>query len=143
MNWNLTPNEERLHLWKKLREEIKSLPLESQLNSLAKFCQSMPIGRRSIDYYTPESWPTPWEILFHGTFCTSSISLLMFHTLIMAGRDPVLELVDDGEDVFLLPVIDYHYILNYELGKVSSYSDLKDNFKILQSFSQEEIKQIT
>lgn len=139
----MTSNEERLRLWKKFRNDIKPLPLETQLDEIAKFCQLMPIGHRSLDYYTPQEWPTPWEILFYGSFCTNSISLLMFHTLTMVGRDPVLNLIDDGGDVYLLPVIDYQYILNYELGKVSSYSALKDNFKILQSFSQEKIKQIT
>jgi hypothetical protein len=143
MNWNLTPNEERLRLWKKLRSDIADLPLEEQLSQIAKFCATMPIGHRSLDYYTPEDWPTPWEILFHGTFCTSSISLLMYHTLVMVGRDPVLNLVDDAGDVFLLPVIDYQYILNYELGEVSSYSELISQFKVLQSFPQSRIKSIT
>jgi hypothetical protein len=143
MNWINTPNEERLRLWKKFRFDINHLSLEAQLDEVAKFFQSMPIGHRSLDYYDPEGWPTPWEILFYGTFCTNSISLLMFHTLSMVGREPVLDLVDDSGDVYLLPIIDYQYILNYELGKVSSYPTLKDNFKILQSFSQEEIKLIT
>jgi len=142
MNWNITPNEERLRLWKNLRTEIKSLPLEEQLSEIAKFCKTMPIGHRSIDYYTPKDWPTPWEILFHGTFCTSSISLLMFHTLVMVDRKPILHLIDDNGDLFLLPVIDYQYILNYELGEVSSYSELIRNFKVLDTFTPDRIKSI-
>ncbi len=143
MNWNMIQNDERLHLWKKLRNDISSLDLEDQLMGLAEFCAYMPIGHRTIDYYTPDNWPTPWEILFFGTFCTSSISLLMFHTLAMIGRDPELYLVDDRGEIFLLPVIEYQYILNYELGQVSSYSDLVSNFKILQIFPKSRIKTIT
>ena len=143
MNWNMTPNEERLRLWKKLRKDIVPLNLEDQLDEIAKFCATMPIGHRSLDYYSPDEWPTPWEILFHGTFCTSSISLLIFHTLVMVGRDPVLNLVDDAGELFLLPVIDYQYILNYELGQVSSYSELIGNFKVLQTFPASRIKSIT
>jgi hypothetical protein len=143
MNWNITPSDERLRLWKSLRKDIASLNLEDQLREIAKFCAAMPIGHRSLDYYAPDDWPTPWEILFHGTFCTSSISLLMFHTLVMVGRDPVLHLVDDNGELFLLPVIDYQYILNYELGQVSSYSVLVSDFKVLETFTKDRIKSIT
>jgi hypothetical protein len=140
MNWNITPSDERLRLWKKLRKDIESLNLEDQLREIAKFCAAMPIGHRSLDYYAPDDWPTPWEILFHGTFCTSSISLLMFHTLVMVGRDPVLHLIDDNGDLFLLPVIDYQYILNYELGQVNKITDVCNNFKILKTFNSTSVK---
>jgi hypothetical protein len=145
MNWNNIPNGERLRLWKKLREEIESADFDLQLHSVAKFCASMPIGHRTVDYYTPDSWPTPWEILFHGTFCPSSVSLLIFHTLCLLpdnGHTFELYLVED-EDVYLLPVIDNQFVLNYQLGAVNRYSEVSANFKVLKKIPQTTIKTIT
>ena len=145
MNWNNIPNGERLRLWKKLREDIENVEFDLQLHSIARFCAQMPIGHRTVDYYTPEDWPTPWEILFHGTFCTSSISLLMFHTFCLLpdkGHTCDLFLIED-EDVYLVPIIDNQFILNYELGTISKYSDVETNFKVLKKIQQDKIKTIT
>jgi hypothetical protein len=144
MIWNTVSNDERLRLWKALREEIQALPLKDQLEEIAKFCSRMPFGARTIDYYSPREWPTPWEILFHGSFCTSSISLLMFHTLILLNTQHTIELylVEDTEGIYLLPVIDNQFVLNFELTAVNNYSEIKDKFKILDKYRKEQIKKI-
>ena len=145
MIWNGVPNDERLRLWKNLRAEIKELPLEVQLEKLAKFCAAMPYGARTLDYYSSENWPTPWEILYHGSFCTSSISLLIFYTLTLLSPDldVSLYLVNDSGDIFLLPVIDNHFVLNYELGEVSKYPDIQNRIEVLQKYSRHQVKTIT
>jgi len=144
MMWNTIPNDERLRLWKTLRSNIEELTLESQLKEIAKFCSRMPIGTRTLDYYDPVAWPTPWEILFYGSFCTSSISLLIFYTfnLLYTGINAELYLVDDNNDIYLLPIIDNKFVLNYELGSVNNYSEIQDDFKILRMY-REEIRNIT
>jgi len=145
MIWNTIPNEERLHLWKKLRDDIKELSLINQVDEIAKFCSKMPFGSRTLDYYSPEDWPTPWEILFHGSFCTSSISLLMLYTLELLHTLPKVELylVEDDDGIYLLPIIDDQFVLNFELGAVNNYSEIQDEFKVLQKYTTEQIKNIT
>lgn len=106
----------------------------------------MPAGRRTLDYYNPASWPTPWEIVFHAEFCKSSVSLLLFYTLaILYGKEYNIELwvVKDNNGDYLLPVIDNQFILNYEAGKVSNHSDVSDYFIVMQKFSKDQIKTIT
>lgn len=144
MNWNSIPDDERLHLWKKLRDEIKGLALNKQLSEIAKFCSQMPFGSRTVDYYSPSEWPTPWEILIHGSFCTSSISMLMYYTmeLLNTGHTIELLLVEDADDVYLLPRIDSEFILNYELGSVNIHSELVETFKVLHIYTAEQIKKI-
>ncbi len=144
MIWNTIPNEERLHLWKTLRDEIKDLPLEKQLETVAKFCSTIPFGSRSLDYYSPEDWPTPWEILFYGSFCTSSISLLIFYTLALLPITTQIDLilVEDDEDTYLLPMFDNQFVLNYELGKVSNYHEICNSFTLLQTYNQHQVKTI-
>jgi hypothetical protein len=145
MNWNAIPNDERLHLWKKLRTDIKGLPLADQLDLVAKFCSTIPYGARSIDYYSPSEWPTPWEIFFHNSFCKNSVSLIIFHTLAMLNAVDDIELwvVKDNEGDYLLPIVNNQFILNYELGEVSNYPDICDYFIVMQKFSRPQIKTIT
>jgi hypothetical protein len=144
MHWNTIPDDERIRLWKKLRENIKDISIDLQLEQVAKFCSTMPFSSRTIDYYSSENWPTPWEILFHGTFCTSSISLLIFYTLALLPNKETVELflVEDKEDIYLLPVVNNHYVLNYYLGEISIYSEVEHNFKVLKQYSQTDIKKI-
>lgn len=40
------------------------------------------VKNRYIDYYTPESWPNPFEIIQHSMYDVTGISLLMYHTLV-------------------------------------------------------------
>ena len=144
MIWNTIPNDERLRLWKSLRAGIQDKPLKGQLEEIARFCSRMPFGARTIDYYSPAEWPTPWEILFHGSFCTSSISLLMFYTLDLLNIQNTVELylVEDNEGIYLLPVIDNRFVLNFELSAVNNYSEIEEKFKILDKYRKEQIKKI-
>lgn len=144
MSWNNIPDNERLHLWKKLRADLKDQVFREQMTTVAKFFATMPYGTRTIDYYTPSDWPTPWEIIFHGRLCKSSISLLIFYTfsLLHTQNNFELYLIDDGEDEYLLPVIDNQFVLNYHLGEVSKYLDIRDEFTVKQVFTVEQIKKI-
>lgn len=143
--WNTVHGEDRLILWKKLRADLKDMPLEKQLQEVAKFCAGIPFGARSLDYYSPADWPTPWEILYHGSFCTSSISLLIYYTLAMVPISAKLDLylVEDDAGVYLLPVIDDHFVLNRELGQVSTYQDACADVTLLKIYPQTQIKTIT
>jgi len=144
MIWHTISNDERLRLWKNLRVEIQEKSLEEQLEQIAKFCSTIPFGARTLDYYSPMEWPTPWEILFHGSFCTSSISLLMFYTLDLLNIQNTVELylVEDNEGIYLLPVIDNQFVLNFELSAVNNYSEIEEKFKILDKYRKEQIKKI-
>jgi hypothetical protein len=144
MSWNNIPDGERLHLWKALRDELPEFPLEEQLGKVATFFAHMPFGSRSLDYYSPADWPTPWEIIFRGKLCKSSISLLMFYTfsLLQTKHTVELHLIDDGEEEYLLPVINDQFVLNYQLGMVSNYLDVQNEFTHKQKFTAQQIKKI-
>jgi hypothetical protein len=145
MIWNMIPNSERLSLWKKLREDIEELLFYEQLQKIALFFSTAPFGSRTIDYYSPSDWPTPWEILFYGDFCASSISLLIFYTLFLLPGNKNIELilVNDNKDVYLLPLVEEYFVLNYELGKVNRISDIEKEFKILKKYSRDQVRKIT
>lgn len=141
--WNNSTAEERIELWRNLRADVSVLEEKEQLNSIAEFFASVPIGSRCIDFYTPDSWPTPWELLYHKLFCTSSISLLIYHTLVLTLDEDRVEiiLVDSGDDLFLAPLVDKKYIFNIELGKVNNITDYP-SIKIIDDFKDQEIHQV-
>lgn len=145
MSWNTLSDEGRLHLWRALRTDIASLPAAEQIARIAKFCSALPVGRRTVDYYSPDNWPTPWEIMFYGEFCRSSISLIIFYTLLLLNKEQDIELwvVKDNNGDYLLPIINGEIILNYEAGTISKYSEICDYFIVMQKFSKEQIKTIT
>lgn len=145
MFWSGASSDERLSFWKNLRKDIKDTNFQIQLENIAKFYAGTPFGTRTVDYYSPSTWPTPWEILFHGSFCKSSISLLIFYTTVMVAPEhkAEIQLVDDNGEIYLLPIFDDQFVLNYELGVVSNYLDIKENLKTLQVFPRGQIKTIT
>lgn len=140
--WNNTSAEDRIILWREFREEIASLPEQDQLNRIAEFFADVPFGARSLDYYTPESWPTPWEILHHKLFCQNTISLLIFHTLnvILGDERTEIILIEDDRDRYLVPVLDNKHIFNFELGQISTIQDPR--IKIIDRFEKETISRI-
>jgi hypothetical protein len=144
MSWNNIPDDEKLHLWKNLRKDIANLPLEEQMSQVAKFFANIPYGSRSLDYYTPADWPTPWEILFHGNLCKSSISLLVFYTFYLLHTENIIELrlIDDGADEYLLPVINNQFVLNYELGTINKWQDIATELQLIHTYTQKDIKAI-
>jgi hypothetical protein len=140
--WNKSSEEERIEKWREFRESLNDLNDEELLNNVAQFFASVPLGARCVDYYTPESWPTPWELLYHKLYCSSSISLLIYHTLcIVLGNDRVsIVLADTGTDCLLMPIVDKKYIFNYELGKVNKIKD--HQIEVIDDFADVEIEQV-
>lgn len=144
--WQNLSSIDRIVMWRQFRKDLRDLEKYGQIEEVAKFFSKTPIGSRCVDYYTPEDWPTPWEILHDGLFCVSSISILMYHTfkLLPAFKSDVrLLLVDDKADRYLLVLVDGKYILNYELGVVIPWELIKKKVEVLDSFDSRSIKAAT
>lgn len=133
---------ERTDLWRQEREKLQTLSNVERLQSLSTFFSHVPYGSRVIDYYTPSNWLTPWEILHYGTFCRSTISLLIYHTLIIVDPNINIKLclIDDKEDLYLVVVVDETFVLGYIPGSIVKVSEIKDSVQIKQSFQTEQIK---
>lgn len=140
-DWNCSTPLSRISMWKDFREEITGADDEELLNKTAQYFAAVPVGTRCIDYYTPSSWPTPWEILYEKLFCTNSISLLIYDTLSLTlgeGRVEII-LIEDDKDRFLVPLVDKKYILNYVLGEISTTEDFPQ-IQVIESFRNDEIR---
>jgi len=141
--WNNLTKTERIFKWGEFRDTLPDLTFNEKLIKLAQFFQSVPIASRQIDYYTSESWPTPWEILHYGQCCPSSISLLMAYTLKLVGEEDFkILLIDDSSDLYLVPYIQNRYILNYILGEVSLFSTIENDIEVKHIYKASDLKDI-
>lgn len=141
--WNNLTEKERIFRWGEFRDSLKPLSENDRLIKLAQFFQSVPIASRQIDYYTSESWPTPWEILHYGQCCPSSISLLMAYTLHLIGEEDFkILLVDDSTDLYLVPLVNDTHILNYILGEVSRFKTIENEIEVKHVYKATDLKDI-
>lgn len=134
-HWNSSTPEQRIDDWAKFREELSSLDFQQQLVRVAEYFSDVPLGSRVIDYYTPSSWPSPWEILHHGLYCRSTTGILMYDTLKIVNRDAPIDIcrIDDQGDIYLAPATNYGVILNLLLGEISNL-DSHSDVKIIENF---------
>lgn len=70
---------ERLSVWRKFRQDF---PTNGTIENVVAAFSNIKLERRSIDYYSPESWPSPFEIVNEGLFCQSGITLVLASTLL-------------------------------------------------------------
>lgn len=143
--WNTLTPQARISKWKALREKIKDKSKEEQIQEVADFFRTLPFSSRYLDYYSPDSWPTPWEILWDTMFCVNTISLMMYYTLYLLGFDDIkVCLIDDLEagDRYLLPVLDNKYVLNYIPGEKTLLSTVLTNADIVDTYNKDQIRKI-
>ena len=137
--WNNDTTHEVLTCWRQLRTDISALPLEEQVNAVTAFIAPLPYGARTVDLYASTEWPTPWEILANRQFCTSSISLLAYHTLAMVSdADLSLDLIDDGDTLYLVVVVD-GLVINFYPGVTIPKTELAQKVSIVRSYSRTDV----
>lgn len=76
--------EDRLHLWKDLRDQIEEEedPIQAALN----FWNDIPKTSRNLDPYDANTWPTPWEMIEENEYCEYTSILAVGYTLMLTER---------------------------------------------------------
>ncbi len=130
---------ERLNIWRNVRQKTHSNIVEV----LQDFSTIEPLSRY-LDYYTPSSWPNPFEIVNEGYLCQSGITLVLLSTLINKGFI--------SKDTIQLPVIsnnitgtsglviyDREAVYNFTPGEIVSWKYVQENATIFQIHNQFEL----
>jgi hypothetical protein len=131
---NLTP-EGRLEWWRNIRHRDHA----TIADVVAEFGDLEP-QLRYLDYYTPSSWPSPFEIVAEGQLDVSGISLtlaatLCYKKLINSERlhfDVISSHVDGAVGLFLRHESEY---INFIPGQVNTVQFVQDNGTIFDSHS--------
>ena len=141
----LSPSE-RIRHWRTFRSSLDaSLSDEEHLMMTMNYWNQYPIVTRYIDPYTPENWPTPWELLTENEFCSSSLAYMMEQTLLMSADKRwlpnrlSLKYIDDKElsAEFIILVIDDKYVINYDLSSIINFDFIVKSCIIRHEYSLE------
>jgi len=130
---------ERLNIWRKVRQKSHNNIIEV----LEDFA-SIEMLPRYLDYYTPKSWPNPFEIVNEGYLCQSGVTLVLLSTLINKGFI--------SEDIIQLPVIsnnitgtsglviyDRDLVYNFTPGEIVSWEYVQENATVFQIHNRFEL----
>ena len=71
----VTNPQQRISIWRDYKNGRPTI------KNVLQYIDSIETIGRTFDYYTPSTWPTPWEILDQGMFCVSGKAILLYHTL--------------------------------------------------------------
>mgnify|MGYP001174355379 CR=1 FL=1 len=124
---------ERLRIWREIRQK-DYLSAED----LVKEFSDIKILSRYLDYYTPKSWPDPFEIVSEGYFCQTGVTILLTATLINKNfitSDelcfPVISNNINGDSGIVL--LDDNNVYNFTSGKIESWEFVQDNATVFQT----------
>lgn len=129
MNPFLLSKSQRVAEWKILRSEIASQPLiDTKIDLCLSFWRQASFENRILDWDHSDTWPNPWELIYNNRYCTSSHSLGIAYTLLLADpqtfADFQLRLINDRDNSIEKIVCDTQgYLLNHGfVDRVSKHS---------------------
>jgi hypothetical protein len=121
---------DRLSIWRNLRQKEFNTPEELVLEY-----EPIKLLSRYIDYYSPKTWPTPFEIVNEGYFCHSGITLLitshLIHRKFITGNEIHLQVISNNIDgTHGLVLVDNKKVYNFFPGQVTDLENVKENSTI-------------
>lgn len=138
MNPFMLPEKDRMLSWRELRRLVSSLPSDiERLEEVIRWWAKAPICRFSIDPWDSTEWPTPWELLNEGKFCTNGIAYMTAKTLIFAGFEPeriTMPFIRTSDDERLIVVVDGRFVLNFSYGEIYDVNDISGEFVVVHTF---------
>jgi hypothetical protein len=119
MNPFIADYKTRLKQWKMLREQIQQeSDLDAKIDLCLQFWQQAPEENMRINWDDASEWPGAWDLLSDNTYCTSSHSLGIAYTLMLADSHTFpnvkLELIwDTRHSVQRIVAKTHGYYLNW------------------------------
>ena len=126
----------RILKWREFRNNLKQYDKFEQLTQISNWWAKCPESFPKLDDYNKKIWPTPWEILYEGDLCSTSIAYLMAETLKYGSvewNDIKLMLVKNTSEHVqkMVVVINNEWVLNYNYSNIYEYSKLINECLIL------------
>ena len=137
---NLQTPEQRLSTWRDIRNKD-----HSSIEEVLEDFSSIKLVSRYLDYYTPESWPNPFEIVNEGYFCQSGVSLVLASTLVYKSflfEDRIIYPVISNNITGTSGLVILHdnLVYNFTPNKVESWEYVKENSTVFQIHNLEKNK---
>lgn len=74
---------EIIKYWKEFRDSLKTKDKIEILKEINSFWWKAPYCRYVLDYEKPETWPSPWELIFDNQYDDTARAYMMAETLLM------------------------------------------------------------
>lgn len=130
--------EDRLRAWYDFRQHLETD--EQPFKSTVELYNTAPISAFCIDPYTPENWPTPWELLEENKYDEFGYILGIGYTLGLTERfsNSVKEIhitqdKDRSTSHYLFFVDDD--VIGYDRGSIIKKENLPDNLIVESVYS--------
>lgn len=110
----------KLLAWREWREQLATMDAESAYQEAALWWKFVPLINKTFDTWRTETWPTPWELVSRGEFCTSGQGLGMFYSLTLCKFECTLmhSIVNKEQRPRLLVLLPGNKLLNFCDGEV-------------------------
>lgn len=138
------PPDERIRDWREIRDSLISDQTDQeQLLLVLNYWQQFPTVSYFLNPDEPETWPSPWEIIYKGDLCNSSYAYMMEQTLLLGDSrwSPdrfQLLYIDDKEKSMatIILVVDDKYVLNYSQNEIINFDIIKKCCIIQHKYSR-------
>ena len=126
---NTQDGEGRLRAWRNFRDNF---PDNGTMLHVAEGFKDDYPKQRYIDYYTPDNWPTVFEIVREGYLCQTGLSIVIASTLhyfdFIKSDSVKFEMISNhvtGTEGAIFRVEDYFF--NFIPGEIASKKYVRDN----------------
>lgn len=129
---NLQTPEQRLSKWRDIRNKN-----HANIKEVLEEFSSIKLSSRYLDYYTPKSWPNPFEIVNEGYLCQSGVTLVLASTLVYKGflfEDQIIYPVISNNITGTSGLVILHdnLVYNFTPNKVETWDYVKENSTVFQ-----------
>ncbi len=141
---------EIIKYWREFREKLETKNKEEILKEINLFWWKAPIVKFSLDYEKPETWLTPWELIFENQFDDISRAYVMAETLYMLKTNVFEEskinlmVIKDyiNEEIKCILVVD-NIVLNYEYNNLKNFDEIIQNSHIMIKYEKKQGKWVS
>lgn len=133
--------------WCEFRKKLETKNKEEILTEVNSYWWKVPTVTYLIDYEKPNSWPTPWELIFEKQFDETSRAYIMAETIYMIKTEIFknskinLMIIKDYnfEKIRSILVVD-NYVLNYTHDRLEYFSEIIKNVYIMIKYEKNKDK---
>ena len=130
---------EQIRIWRELRDALDDKNTQERLKLISDYWWQAPIVTFCLDYDKPETWPTPWEVVYFNGYDTTARALMMAETFILYNElymDSIeLLYIKDfvEEDLLMILVVEGH-VLNHQYKRILTLDELAGHYTIINRY---------
>lgn len=136
--------EDRIRAFRIWRKQLENLPSLEILEEVCKFWCKAPLSNQYYSTDLDNNWPDPWQLIYDGVYDDVSLGLAMFYTLALLEKScynsVTLAVCDCPDNLKLCVVINNELFLNYSWGEVVNKEHIKNELKIIKTYSPAEFE---